>query len=399
MYNSVMKTHCTYQVRAYTTAKGYARLERVMRMCASLYNAALREWRDAYGQAGVSRSYVDQFKELTLVRRDDPNGWGSLSVQVGRGVLMRLDRARRAFYRRVERGETPGYPRFKAYSRWKTIELAEPARGMVTSGRVRIKGLPTLRLSSKTSLPDPEQVRVLTITKRGRRVFVNLTYAVEREPLPPSSDKVGIDMGTSDRMVLSTGEHAGRRRRPSAARERARQRLLRCTAGSRRWRERRAVLDNQRHRERVRNRNECHRLTTAIVRRFGLIAVEDLTMQNTSGSVRSKLESPGGNAESDGGPHHPIQEQTWGLMQSQLAYKAEWAGREFVRVPPSDKSLTCSACGVIDESAYAGTRFECHHCGNRMDADMNAAINVLRRGLAGGTSPPTASESSEMCAS
>ena len=136
----------TYQVRAYTTAKGYARLERVMRMCAELYNAALRDWRDAYRQAGVSRSRADQFKELTLVRRDDPNGWGSLSVQVGRGVLMRLDRARRAFYRRVERGETPGYPRFKTHSRWRTIELGEPARGMLSSDHVKIKGLPTLRL-------------------------------------------------------------------------------------------------------------------------------------------------------------------------------------------------------------------------------------------------------------
>ena len=162
-----------------------------MRMCALLYNAALREWRDAYRQAGVSRSLADQFKELTLVRRDDPSGWGSLSVQVGRGALMRLDRARRAFYRRVERGETPGYPRFKTHSRWRTIELAEPARGMVTSGRVRIKGLPTLRLRSKASLPDPGQVRALTITKRGRRVFVNLTYEVEREPMSPSSDKGG----------------------------------------------------------------------------------------------------------------------------------------------------------------------------------------------------------------
>ena len=83
MYNWGMKTHATYQVRAYTTAKGYARLERVTRMCALLYNAALREWRDAYRQAGVSRSYVDQFKELTLIRRDDPSGWGSLSVHVG----------------------------------------------------------------------------------------------------------------------------------------------------------------------------------------------------------------------------------------------------------------------------------------------------------------------------
>ena len=391
MYNWHMKTHATYQVRAYTTAKGYARLERVMRMCALLYNGALREWRDAYSQAGVSRSYVDQFKELTLVRRDDPNGWGSLSVQVGRGVLMRLDRARRAFYRRVERGETPGYPRFKTHSRWKTIELAEPARGMVTSGRVRIKGLPTLRLGSKASVPEPGQVRALTITKRGRRVFVNLTYEVEREPLPASSDRVGVDMGVSHRMALSTGERVGRGRRPSAVLERARRRLLRCSEGSIRWRERRAVLANQQHRERVRNRNECHRLTTELVRRFGLIAVEVPVQQETNGSVKGTIETPGRSVESEGG-------LPWGLLQSQLAYKAEWAGREFVSVDPGNTRLTCSACGVIDGSAYHGSRFECPDCGNRMDADKNAAVNILQRALAGGTAPPTTAESSEMCA-
>ena len=51
----------------------------------------------------------------------------------------------------------------------------------------------------------------MTITKRGRRLFVNLTYEVEREPLPESSERVGIDMGTSELMALSTGERLGRR--------------------------------------------------------------------------------------------------------------------------------------------------------------------------------------------
>ena len=348
-----------------------------MRMCALLYNGALREWRDAYSQAGVSRTLVDQFKELTLVRRDDPSGWGSLSVQVGRGVLMRLDRARRAFYRRVERGETPGYPRFKSYSRWKTMELAEPARGMVTSGRVRIKGLPTLRLRSKAPLPDPGQVRALTITKRGRRVFVNLTYEVEREPLSRSLAKVGVDMGTSDRMALSTGERVDSSRRPSASVERARRRLLRCAEGSRRWRERRAVLTNQQHRERIRNRNECHRITTEIVRRFGLVAVGDLVPRE--------------------GLRGSVQEQTWSLLQAQLAYKAEWAGREFVRVDSHHTNVRCSECGAADSSAHGRKRFECPNCGNSMAADINSAINILQKAMAGGTSPPTTPESSKLC--
>ena len=322
-------------------------------------------------------SLADQFKELTLVRRDDPSGWGSLSVQVGRGALMRLDRARRAFYRRVERGETPGYPRFKTHNRWRTIELGEPARGMVTPGRVRIKGLPTLRFRSKASLPDSGQVRALTITKRGRRIFVNLTYAVEREPLLPSSDRVGIDMGASDRMALSTGERVGQSRRPSAGLERAQWRLLRCAEGSRRWRERLAVLANQQHRERVRNRNECHRITTEIVRRFGLVAVGDLVpRQGLRGSV---------------------QEQTWSLLQAQLAYKAEWAGREFVRVDLHHTNVRCSECGAAASSAHGRKRFECPNCGNSMAADINSAINILQKAMAGGTSPPPTPESSKLC--
>ena len=372
-----MKAHATYQVRAYTTAKGYARLERVMRMCAQFYNAALRDWRDAYRRAGVNRSRADQFKELTLVRRDDPGGWGSLSVQVGRGVLMRLDRARRAFYRRVELGETPGYPRFKAHSRWRTIELGEPARGMLSSNRVKIKGLPTLRLRDTASLPNPAQVRAITITKRGRRLFVNVTYEVESEPLPESSERVGIDMGTSERMALSTGERLGRRRRHSEHLERAQRRLSRCREGSRRWRERRAVLANRQHRERTRNRNECHRQTSEIVRRFGLIAV--------------------GNLMDDEGERRQPNEQTWSLLQAQLAYKAEWAGREFVRVDSLHATVTCSKCGAPDPAGGGRSRLECPGCGNSMPVDVNSAINILKRAMAGGTSPPTTCESSELC--
>lgn len=372
-----MKTYATYQVRAYTTAKGYARLDRVMRMCAELYNAALRDWRDAYREAGVSRSRADQFRELTMVRRDDPSGWGGLSVQVGRGVLMRLDRARRAFYRRVERGETPGYPRFKTHSRWRTIELGEPARGMLSSDRIKIKGLPVLHLRNTASLPDPAQVRAMTITKRGRRLFANLTYEVEREPLPESTERVGIDMGTSERMALSTGELLGRPRRATAGLERARRRLLRCDEGSRRWRERRMVLANQQHRERIRYRNECHRLTTEIVRRFGLIVV-------------------GGPAADEGERFSP-REQNWSLLQAQLVYKAEWAGREFVRVDSLHTNVTCSESGASDPAEGSRRRSECPGCGNAVDTDINSAINILKSAMAGGTSPPTIGESSELC--
>ena len=285
---------------------------------------------------------------------------------------------------------------FKPHSRWNTIEIAEVARGMLRPDCVRIKGLPTLRLRKGAPLPDSGEIRALTITKRGRRIFVNLTYEVDRQILAPSDNRVGIGMGMSSDVALSTGERVALQRSPDANLERAQQRLSRCREGSIRWRERRKVLSNHQYRERIRRRNEFHRVSTEIVRRFGLIAVNDLVNSTSPRPSPGKTESSGRNAAGMG---RQSPEQAWGLLQIQLAYKAEWAGRKFVRVDSRHTGQMCSTCRTVAASAQDGNQYNCPHCGNRMDADINASVNVLRLGMAGGTSPPPAPESSELYAS
>ena len=388
----------TYQIRAYTNSTGYDRIDVVLRSCAQLYNAALEEWKSAYRHKGHSlsanRTQFDQFNELTGIRQDDPEFWGSLSVQIPRGVLVRLDRARRAFFKRVQKGETPGYPRFKAGPRWRTIEIAESSGSMVRKqGRgyvVRIKGLPTLKLRKSMELPSSEKLKGLMITRRGRRLWVNLTYQVEKEALPLNSSSVGIDMGVADRLSLSTGDRIERRRKPNEKINRAQQRLSRCLKGSRRWRQRRVVLANIQDRERVRNRNECHRITTDLIRRFGVIVLEDLAIRNMTASAAGTLDEPGTNVAQKTGLNRAIAEQTWGIIRQQFAYKAEWAGRQLVIVDPRYTSQTCSGCGVVSGSQRRGKEYTCASCGMLMDADVNAAINILHRGLAGGNSPAAA---------
>ena len=73
--------HKTYQMRAYTSALGYDRLDFIMLNCARLYNAALAEWKAAYKHSRISRTLYDQMKELTGVRHDDPEFWGAISIQ------------------------------------------------------------------------------------------------------------------------------------------------------------------------------------------------------------------------------------------------------------------------------------------------------------------------------
>ena len=98
--------HRIYTERTYLRRSGHRRLDESLRECAKLYNAALQHWRTAYRKAGMSRTYYDQAKELTVIRSED-QFWGRVSVGIGRGVLRRLERARQAFYRRCKTGQTP----------------------------------------------------------------------------------------------------------------------------------------------------------------------------------------------------------------------------------------------------------------------------------------------------
>ena len=159
------------------------------------------------------------------------------------------------------------------------------------------------------------------------------------------------------------------------------------TGGSHQWRKRRAVLANHQHRERVRNRNECHRITTDLVRRFDLIAVENLAIKNMTASAAGTLERPGTGVAQKRGLNRSISEQTWGIIRHQIAYKAEWAGREMVAIDPRFTSQRCSGCGVVAAENRKSKQYRCATCGMTEDADINAAKNILHKALAGRRAP------------
>ena len=480
----MVTVHTTYQLRGHLSKGKHERLDAAMRQCATLYNAALQERRDAYRMAGASVTLYDQTKQFTGIRADDPN-WGDLDVGIGRGVLRRIDRAYNAFFRRVKAGETPGFPRFKSGRRWRTIDLALTHKGMVkvsADGRkawVRIKGLPAIELRLKRPLPSSEHLKAIRIVRRPVGVYVDLVYEVEHKHLPESPHAVGLDFGVNVRIATSDGElidsrPAGRKSRggrrfpavASASEHHANgaspdgidtiasqevsldamepteiahgsrlptpvsldameptqrkyppvttptvsldamepdmdespssyadleRRIAKCKRGSNNQRKLYRQLARIRHRDRIRNRNHCHRITSGLVHQYGRIAVEKLTIPNMVRSAAGTIEEPGTNVAQKRGLNREIQQATWGLLREQLRYKAEWAGREFVEVNPRYTSRECWSCGhQTPQSEYR--RYRCGVCGTSFDRDINAAINVLRRAwpdaIGEGISPP-----------
>ena len=376
--------YLTYQYKAHVRRGDYSLLDEALWHCATLYNAALQERTQAYRMQRKAVTLYDQTKQLKLIRQDMPE-WNAYHYKLGAGVLIRVDRAMKVFFKRVGRGEKPGYPRYRSKHRYQTLEVSEVTTGMLKrsqDGRrayVKIKGLPTLTLRTKRPLPDGKP-KTLMISHRATGYVVSMAFAVECPALPKSDTQVGIDMGVNERVTLSTSETLERRVHDRRRERRLRRRVARARKGSASRRKKVRSLSHETYRNTIRNRNACHRASTDLARRFGRIAVEDLQIRNMTRSAAGTAEEPGKGVSAKRGLNRSINEQTWGIIRHQLAYKAEYAGRELIKVDPAYTSRTCSGCGVILMEKLATYRlFVCQACGLVLDRDLNAAKNIEAR--------------------
>ena len=101
----------TYQYKLTPTPEQERALDRTLLLCRHVYNAAVGERREAWRMRGVSVTYYQQKAELPGIKEAMPE-YAVVNAQVLQDVVLRVDRAFQAFFRRVKAGDTPGYPRF-----------------------------------------------------------------------------------------------------------------------------------------------------------------------------------------------------------------------------------------------------------------------------------------------
>jgi len=101
-----------------------------------------------------------------------------------------------------------------------------------------------------------------------------------------------------------------------------------------------------------------------------LVVVEDLknVKKGSKGRIRKKF-------------NNKLQRWSYPKVLRKLSSVCEESGIEFLKVNPAYTSQTCSACGHTDRRSRSGESFVCTCCGMKMDADHNAAVNILHRGM------------------
>src|SRR5690348_16421363 len=122
-----------FQYRIYPTKQQEQPLLFVLRRCRDLYNSALEERRAHYQMRHTGIGYTRQAAELAEIRAAFP-AYQEMHSQVLQDVLRRVDKTFAAFFRRVATGETPGYPRFKSTSRYRSFTY--PQSGFALAGNI-----------------------------------------------------------------------------------------------------------------------------------------------------------------------------------------------------------------------------------------------------------------------
>lgn len=352
-----------YQIRP--TVRQRRLFEHVLGVSCDLYNASLQERREAWRIARKSVSYYDQQKQLTELRAQDAD-IRRFPADLEREPLRRVDRAFKAFFRRVKAGQKPGYPRFKSKDRYTSFAIALPFF-KINGNVVHIAKLGGFKI--KLSRPLRGIPKLLNVIRSGKRWRASIVCDIGPAPNKRVvSRAVGIDVGLtalatlSDETVIANPRWTRQHKERIAAAGRA---LSSKKRGSNNRKRAKEVLRRTHQRAADARTNYLHHVSKQLVANYDLIAHEALNIQAMS---RERL------AKS-------IMDAAWGQLLFQLSYKAEEAGRYTVAVNPRGTTQRCSQCGATVAKTLWQRRHDCPQCGLSLGRDENAAINILALGM------------------
>jgi putative transposase len=358
-----------FKYRLYPTKLQAEILGLILEGARSLYNAALEQRRTYWLGRKQSITYSFQAAELKDARDADPR-LGLLNYSACQDVLRRLEKAFQAFFRRVLRGDTPGYPRFKARDRFESITFPAYGDGVRLQKRLYVQNIGELKI--KLHRPVEGNIKTVTI-KREAGIWYAVFSCDEvdvRKVLHPMSDReVGIDLGLESFATLSTGEKIENPRwyrRTEVRLKNAQRRVSGKKKGSQRRRKEKKRVARLHAQARHQRRDFQHKLANRIISENKLIAVEDLATKELIQDVSSGI------AKS-------ITDAGWAQFLMLMEAKAEEAGRPFIRVPAPGTSSTCYQCGRYRKKMLSEREHRCP-CGLALDRDLHASLNILRLG-------------------
>jgi putative transposase len=283
---------------------------------------------------------------------------------------------------RRDEGYNTGRLKWQGTGEFRSVSYNQPRRWNVDYNtgddrfvRLRLEKIGWFKLRAERAVPAAEDIDEVILKKEPTgEWFVSLVTTMEDTPEKPPlreiepQDCVGIDLGitsyihTSENLSVDTLELSDEYDRYA----REQRKLARKKHGSANWKNQRQNVAKAKREIKRKVLDYQHKLTTWLVTEYDVVAVEDLDvkpMLETSQNAKNK------------------QDAAWSRFLDLLEYKADLHGTHVVLVEPEGTTKQCAVCGVETAKPIWVREHSCPACGHTEARDLNAAKNILNRGL------------------
>ena len=367
------------RIRLYPNATQATQINKLLGCCRVVYNTCLARKMKSYKENKISENLttLGKFFHNELLKDDNFVWLREQNTKVLKQAIIDMLNAYKNFFERHT-----GYPKFKSKKDNKQscrFELRAISRkNIYIDYKLSLANIKNVKFKCSKKYAEYLQkhkanIRQATLTKLpcgeywlSILVDGDLTHKVKE-----SHHTIGIDLGIKDFVVTSDGEvfeNLHFKKNESKKLIRLQRQLSKKQNGSNNRNKARIKLAKAYKRITDRKQYYLHQVSNYLIDENQVICMEDL---NVNGMLKNhKL------AES-------IQELKLGEFRQMLEYKANWYGRKLVfvdRFYPSSK--TCNHCGYVNKKLKLSDRqWVCPDCGEIIERDYNAALNIRDEGI------------------
>lgn len=363
-----------YKYKIKPTMKQQHQLLQAFGCARFIYNWGLDKKTKAWVNEHKTITYFELAKELTLLKKEEDYKWlRDVPSECLQQSLRNLDNAYTHFFKAKK-----GFPKFKSKKKSKeSLKYLNTVKFDFEKWKVWIPkcGLVKLCLNKSFDL-SASKIGTLTVSRDKCGDYWCSIVVEDNKPQKSKakiSEKtsVGIDLGIKDYAILSDGTKYSNPKyfeRSQARLAVLQHKFARAKKGSNRREVIRLKVAKQHRKITNMRTNFLHKLTTDLVRQYDTICLENL---NIEGMMKNHNLAKS------------IQSASWGEFIRQIRYKSDWFGKNVIfigRFEPSSK--TCNHCGYVNNNLKLSDRWwVCPNCGERLDRDINAAINIKKFAL------------------
>ncbi len=342
------------------------------------YNWALAKEKENYEATGKFLFDGELRRQLTQLKKTDFPWLNKYSNNVTKQAIKDCSIALKNFFRK-----NAEFPTFKSKHKTRPSFYHDPIKLKMSETHVQLEKIGRIRLKERGRIPLDATYQNPRITCDNGRWFIGAAVDVEQEVSIETSEPIGIDLGVKDLAIVSDGQvfkNINKSKRMKQLQKRVKRLQRRASRHyskevGNRCKKSRGLLKLEKEvrsvNKKIRDQhtNHIHQMTRKLVKtKPEFIVIENL---NVSGMLKNHCLA------------RAIQDQRLGEVRRQLEYKCNWYGVRLIvvnRFYPSSK--LCSDCGHKKPDLKLSDRvYRCIECGNVMDRDLNAAVNLMQYGM------------------